>query len=205
MKIDLHVHTIERSPCAAVTEEEQIRGAIRAGLDGIAITDHDRLVPRERLAELNKKFAPFKVFTGIEVVADLLHWVVLGVHDPLLEKPDWNYPDLREFVRSRNGFILLAHPFRYSPYLEVDLDACPPDGIEVESINTPVHRQADIREIAGRLGLVMLHNSDGHRMGGVGSFRNVLPAPARDDQELVSVLMSMKGQPKTARSKRATA
>lgn len=193
MNIDLHVHTIERSPCATVTEEDQIRAAIRAGLDGIAITDHERLVPRNRLSELNRKFAPFMIFTGIEVAADLLHWVVLGVHDPLLERKDWSYSELRGFVRDREGFIVLAHPFRYKSHLEVDIDACPPDGIEVESINTPSHRLADIREIAARLGLVMMRNSDGHHRGGVGSYHNAIPGTVRDDRALVAALMRMKG------------
>jgi len=192
MKIDLHVHTAERSPCATVTEENQIRGAIHAGLDGIAITDHERLVPHKRLLALNERFEPFKIFTGIEIAADQLHWVVLGVHHPILESQGWSYPDLRSFVRDQNGFILLAHPFRYRPQLEVDLDACPPDGIEIESINTPTHRASDIRAIAARLGLVMLKNSDGHHPGGVGSYRNSLPRTVHDDQELVKALLSMK-------------
>ena len=192
MKIDLHVHTIERSNCATVTEENQIKAAMRAGLDGIAITDHDRLVPRERLAALNAQFAPFKIFTGIEVSADDQHWVVLGVHDPALENLGWHYPELLAFVRERGGFILLAHPFRYHSVLPVDLERYTPDGIEVESINTPADRKQDIRALAARLGLAEMHNSDGHRPGGVGSYSNLLPRAVRDDRELVEVLLSMK-------------
>lgn len=193
MKIDLHVHTIERSPCAVVSEEKQIKAAIQAGFDGIAITDHNLLVPRDHLQDLNDRYAPFKVFTGIEVDADDLHWVVLGIHDPALESRGWRYPDLLDFVHSQNGFIFLAHPFRYKPDLQVDLDRYSPDGVEVESINTPVNRQADIRALAARLGLVLLRNSDAHRPGGMGTYSNQLPRPAVNDQELVEVLLSMKG------------
>lgn len=192
MKIDLHVHTSERSDCATRTEEQQIRAAIEKGLDGIAITDHDRLVPRERLAALNDQFAPFKIFTGIEVSAEDLHWVVLGIHEPALERMDWRYPDLRAFVRSRGGFIFLAHPFRYRPTLHVDIEGCLPDGIEVESINTPASRKNDIRTLARRLGLVEIRNSDGHHSGGVGSYHNLLPYPACDDRSLVAALHAMK-------------
>lgn len=192
MKIDLHVHTAERSNCATVSEENQIKAAIRAGLDGIAITDHDKLVPRERLAVLNAQFAPFKIFTGIEVSSDDQHWIVLGVHDPALESLSWNYPDLLEFVHKRGGFIILAHPFRYHTIMPVNLDRYTPDGIEVESINTPARRKDDIRSLAARLGMVEIHNSDGHHTGGVGSYNNLLPRPARDDRELVEVLLSMK-------------
>jgi len=192
MRIDLHVHTAERSPCAVVSEENQIRAAIQAGLDGIAITDHDQLVPRERLVALNKAFAPFKIFTGIEVGADQLHWIVLGIHDRLLERRDWSYPHLLDFVRRRDGFIILAHPFRYASELQVDLDAYPSDGIEVKSINTPASRERDIRAIAGRLGLGLFCNSDAHRPGSIGSYCNLLPRPVCDDQGLIEALSEMK-------------
>jgi histidinol phosphatase-like PHP family hydrolase len=146
MDIDLHVHTSERSGCANVSEEYQIQSAIRAGLGGIAITDHDALVPQERLRALNDRYAPFKIFTGIEVSADDLHWGVLGIHDPALESRSWNYPALLRFVRERGGFIYLAHPFRYKPVLHVDLDAYTPDGIEIESLNS-----RSIRRFRGRM------------------------------------------------------
>jgi histidinol phosphatase-like PHP family hydrolase len=188
MDIDLHVHTSERSGCANVGEEYQIQSAIRAGLGGIAITDHDALVPREHLRALNERYAPFTIFTGIEVSADDLHWGVLGIHDPALESRKWNYPDLLRFVREQGGFIYLAHPFRYRPVLYVDLDTYTPDGIELESLNTPVSRQDDIRAIAARLGLALLRNSDAHHHGAIGSYRNVLPAPVKDDAELIAAL-----------------
>jgi hypothetical protein len=38
VKVDLHVHTQERSPCARASEDEQIQAAIAAGLDAIFIT-----------------------------------------------------------------------------------------------------------------------------------------------------------------------
>ena len=38
------------------------RAAIAFGLDGLAFTDHGRLVPEARLRELNRQYAPFRVF-----------------------------------------------------------------------------------------------------------------------------------------------
>ncbi|MBE0699700.1 MAG: PHP domain-containing protein, partial [Anaerolineaceae bacterium] len=74
MKIDLHVHARERSTCAIDGEESQIRAAIAAGLDGIAFTDHHRLVGCDRLEVLRKHYAPFKIYTGIEITADHEDW-----------------------------------------------------------------------------------------------------------------------------------
>jgi len=45
MEIDLHVHTVERSPCADALEDEQIVAAIDRGLDVLAFTNHECLVP----------------------------------------------------------------------------------------------------------------------------------------------------------------
>ncbi|HSQ39581.1 MAG TPA: hypothetical protein VLM78_05425, partial [Anaerolineales bacterium] len=60
------------------------------GLDALVITDHALLVPAEHIQALNRQYAPFRIFGGIEITVqeeeDLL---VLGVHDPLLESLRW--------------------------------------------------------------------------------------------------------------------
>jgi predicted metal-dependent phosphoesterase TrpH len=175
MKLDLHVHAAERSACAKEGEESQIRAAIAAGLDGIAFTDHHTLVPRARMRELRRKYAPFKIFTGIEITAEGEDWLVIGLDNPELESTRWRYVDLRRFVREHDGFIALAHPFRYVPRINVDIAANPPDGIEVRSMNTPADHEQEIRAIATRLGLRLLENSDAHWNAPLGRFYNVLP------------------------------
>ena len=194
MKIDLHVHTSERSPCATVSEHNQILAAIQAGLEGIAITDHDRLVPQARLRELNSHFAPFKIFTGIEVQSEDHHWLVIGIHDQALERMGWAYPDLHRFVQERGGVIILAHPFRYKPEIKVDIEHFPPDGIEVKSTNTPTQHASDIETLAARLGITLFCNSDAHHPGAIGRFCTLLPQPAHDDGELVGTLRGLKSR-----------
>lgn len=192
MKIDLHVHTKERSACADLSEDEQIQGAIQAGLDGIAITDHEKLVPPAHLAELNRRYAPFVIYTGIEVPANDLHWLVIGLADPALQRQDWHYPDLYRYVRSKGGLIILAHPYRYKPWLGVNIDHFTPDGIEIRSSNTPVKREQDIRKLAERLGMAPVINSDAHHPGTIGQYYTVLPKPADNDQELIRVFEHLK-------------
>jgi predicted metal-dependent phosphoesterase TrpH len=104
MKIDLHVHTLERSPCSLASEDEQISTAIDRGLDGLAITDHDRLVPQAHIALLNRKYAPFRVFGGVEIsLQEGEHALVLSVHAPVLERTMWAYPELHALVREHGG------------------------------------------------------------------------------------------------------
>lgn len=191
MRIDLHVHTQERSGCGKSPELAMIEAAIAAGLDAVVLTDHDRLAPPERLAELNARFAPFRVFGGVEVtVLEGEHISVLGVDDPALERLDWDYPALHGFVRSRGGFLIVNHPFRYVPTVRVDLEGYPPDAIEGYSHNTPLASEGEILALAGSLGLRVLSNSDAHHVDRLGAYYNVLQTDPPSDAALVAALRS---------------
>jgi predicted metal-dependent phosphoesterase TrpH len=186
--VDLHVHTSERSPCGTASEEQQIRAAIASGLHAIFFTDHHRLVPDERLDELNRAFAPFSIFGGIEVTSQGEDLVILGLRDPRLESSDWLYPDLHAFVRSNGGFMALAHPFRYGDQIKVNIEKFPPDAIEVHSPNTPVAAETRIRELASRLQVPVLCNSDAHSTERLGQYYNTLYHPVFNEQGLFAAL-----------------
>lgn len=53
MKIDLHVHSSERSACGQAGEEEQIEAAMAAGLNALVFTDHGKS-PARRLSAANQ-------------------------------------------------------------------------------------------------------------------------------------------------------
>jgi predicted metal-dependent phosphoesterase TrpH len=188
MKIDLHVHTAERSPCGRAGEEAQIQAAIGAGLDALVFTDHRVLAPPERLKQLNDKYEGIWIIGGIEVTVDQEDVIVLGLHDPKLEKAGWSYPDLRQYVADRGGFIAVAHPFRYHEELLLDVESVPPDGIECWSCSTPVEAEETIREISHELGIPVLSNSDAHRTELLGRWYNILLRDPADETELVEML-----------------
>lgn len=189
MKVDLHVHCAERSPCSRSTENELIRAAIAAGLDGLAFTDHDTLVNPQHLVELNRAYAPFKIFAGVEVTLEQEeHIVVLGIHDLALETRTWTYARLWQFVHRNRGFMILAHPFRFHDSIQAPIDRYPPDGIEVYSTNTAPRYGKRIRAIAERLGIKPMGNSDAHITQHIGDYYNLLSEPAASDQELLLAL-----------------
>jgi histidinol phosphatase-like PHP family hydrolase len=189
VKIDLHVHTKERSPCGRSGEEEMIQSAVAFGLDGLVFTDHHRLVPLDRLEELNRKYAPFRIFGGIEItVTEGEDVLVLGVRDSVLETREWSSPELFAFARKRGGFLVLAHPFRYHDEIDIDMERYPPDAIEVHSKNTGVCDESQIRAVLTRLGLFPLYNSDAHHADHVGIYYDQLARVPRDERELIDIL-----------------
>ncbi|MEJ5309632.1 MAG: PHP-associated domain-containing protein [Anaerolineae bacterium] len=189
MKIDLHVHSSERSTCARSREEEQIQAAIACGLDAMVFTDHGRLVPQTHLNALNQEYAPFRIFGGIEItVEEREDLLVFGVHDPALESLRWTYPALHAFVRERGGWIALAHPFRYHTDIVIDIVQYPPDALEGCSTNVASLNRPRIRQTAQQLGIPVVCNSDAHVTHSFGVGYNLLNEEPGDEAHLVRIL-----------------
>ena len=191
MKIDLHVHTSEYSRCAISTEKEQIEAAIAKGLDGIAITDHANQRSPERLRQLNEKYAPFKIFTGVEVnpIDTFEDVLVIGVPDMhKMNTYNWHYPQLHEFVRERGGFIALPHPFRWDTEVRTPVHKYLPDAIEAKSVNIVKENTPQILTFAKTLGVPTIVTSDSHQKKHVGANYIVLHNHVQTDAELVREL-----------------
>lgn len=187
-RVDLHVHTSERSGCARSTEEQQIHAAIANGLDAIAITDHERLIPQDHLELLNAKYAPFRILSGIELRFGVEDVLVVGIHDPALEFRSWSYPELHAFVEERGGLLVIAHPFRYHDHIALDLDRYPPHALELHSHNVPPQASPHIRKAAEQLGVPMLSNSDAHHTSAIGDHYNLLNGKPGDEATLIARL-----------------
>ena len=189
MKIDLHVHASERSGCSISSEEEIIAMAKTRGLNAIAFTDHERLVPTARLAELNRLHSPFRIFSGIEIhTAEEEDILVFGIQDQKLESMTWPYADLHRFVRARNGFMVLAHPYRYRETINVDIARYRPDALEARSSNIRPQITPRILQAAETLSCAILFASDTHNARDIGTFHIELETEAESDQALVSLL-----------------
>lgn len=192
MRIDLHVHSKERSGCGRATEEEQVRAAIDAGLDAIAFTDHRQFTPDENLYRLNQKYSPFRIYGGIEISIEGEDLVVLGVSDKGRTMDDWTYREVHAFTRDNGGFIALVHPFRYHPEISIDFEKYPPDAMEIYSVNTPRHAEKQIIDAASRHGIPLLSNSDAHATEFLGKYCNILDRFPTDESDLFDILR--KGQ-----------
>ncbi len=190
MKIDLHVHSSERSGCARDTEDEMIKSAVAFGLDGLFFTDHKRHISGERLLELNTRHAPFKIFRGIELHVKEQDIVVLGLASPELEEDEnWDYASLRAFVLERGGFMILAHPFRYRPVPD-EFFVNPPDAVEIKSKNIIPENESLITEAARRMRRPLVCVSDAHASEDVGLYHIETPGAASSEEDVLSSLRS---------------
>jgi len=199
MRIDLHVHTSEYSACAISTEKEQIEAAIARGLDGIALTEHGFQRAQSYLERLNEKYAPFKIFTGVEVnitgsYEDIL---VIGVPDMTAfnggrreYRSIWEYRDLYKFVRERGGFIAVPHPFRYADEVKTDVVNFVPDALELKSKNIDPGNAKLIKTFAKELGVKTIVASDSHHVNDTGIHHLVLHNSVQTDEDLVRELRS---------------
>jgi predicted metal-dependent phosphoesterase TrpH len=197
MRVDLHVHTSERSLCATSPVAEQLAAAVRSGLDAVAITDHHELTTADERERWQEEHPGLLVLPGIEITLDSEYEdiLVIGLDHVELARGHWSWPDLRDFVRERGGLTILAHPFRYAPQLGIDLASDPPDAIEVWSTNTQPRHAAEIRQLARRYGIPVVSNSDAHSSRSLGGYANRLDGPAATAAEVLAAIRTARFTP----------
>jgi len=104
VKIDLHIHTIY-SPDSVITAKKLHWGIKKSGIDGVAITDHNRVDGALKIA---KEYKDFIIIPGIEIETPYGHLLLLNIK----RKPGdvSNISAIRDFVNKEGGVIILAHP-----------------------------------------------------------------------------------------------
>jgi predicted metal-dependent phosphoesterase TrpH len=126
IRADLHTHAIGDGQFDYLPVEELVKrhveAALEAGLDCLAVTDHDDLRPgfiaREYAA---KESLPILILQGMEVSTDDGHLVVIGIESPIAPARDLD-TTLGE-AREQNALIILPHPFFETLRDRTDVDA----------------------------------------------------------------------------------
>jgi predicted metal-dependent phosphoesterase TrpH len=103
IKLDLHVHT-HYSNDSLITPKELIYYARHRGLDGVAVTDHDRLDGALKIAkEVNLLVVP-----GIEVSSSEGHIVGLNIQEAIPSGLDVD--DTIDRIHQAGGIAVACHP-----------------------------------------------------------------------------------------------
>lgn len=191
-RADLHVHT-SASADGRSSLKEIARAARRAGLDAVAVTDHNLCTPvPERLEGV--LFIP-----GCEVSTRAGHITALFLTRPL---PAWPAPPEPEeavaAIRDCGGLAVLAHPFQHRREMEPLLPLVPSlDGVEVWNSranrkNPRANQMA--ADFAQAQGLRPFAGSDAHLPQEIGNGRILVEVEACTLPVLRGALLGGQGQ-----------
>ncbi|OIP31678.1 MAG: hypothetical protein AUK23_06215 [Deltaproteobacteria bacterium CG2_30_43_15] len=158
IKIDLHTHCLESTgdPIPSIdTVRKIIRQVKKRGLDGIAVTDHDKKDYGFRVKEVTDLHFPGEIviIPGQEISLHREHVVEL-------------------YLPNDAVFRFCAHPFfggHFREFLKKEGDKI--HGIEIK--NAAWQLQEDkVKEVARKYNLITLENSDAHSIRDIGLHYN---------------------------------
>lgn len=191
LRIDLHTHTLY-SEDSKTTLREAVQYAMRKGLDGIAVTDHDTVRGARKLA----KQKDFLIIPGIEV--NSLHGHVLGLNITETVPPRLDITETAAKIRQLGGIAVIAHPsvviktgFGSKINSASDIDA-------VEVINAsafPFFISTYLgRRLAQRLARPQTAGSDAHYPEEIGNAYTLIEADSNRD-DIIEAIRKGKTQP----------
>lgn len=187
-EVDLHAHTSASYDC--LSEPRDVVAAAReAGLDRIAVTDHDEIAGALAARSIDASL----VIVGEEVrTAEGLDLIGLYLHRRIA--PGATFRQTAEAIRAQGGLVYLPHPFDRHRGTDEAFLAGVADCIDaVEGFNARVHDEEANRRArrwAGERDLPVGAGSDAHLLGEIGRGRVRLPPFGEDPAELLASLGS---------------
>jgi predicted metal-dependent phosphoesterase TrpH len=198
-KFDLHMHTRRYSPDSEIDPFDLVRRAREIGLDGIVITEHDRLWPEDELEELRRAAPGLVVLGGVEVSGRNGDLLCYGVRDLTNLRRGMVWGDLCREIARQGGAAVAAHPYRWGQDFDRLIAEERPDltGLEMMSNNL----DPDVRRLAAAFlsshpGYATLGNSDAHEVDVVGVCYTEFDADVRTAADLVRAIRERTGRPR---------
>ncbi len=105
MKYDLHIHS-KYSSDGVLEPEKIIKIAIKRGLDGIAITDHNTIKGGLKAKKYDEE--DFKVIVGSELSTERGEIIGLFLEEEIKSK---DVPGVVSEIKEQKGIIVIPHPF----------------------------------------------------------------------------------------------
>ena len=169
MKLDLHVHT-RCSKDSSVTPEGAVRKAVKKGLSGLAITDHNTGKGWKRANQEARKLGAF-VVQGEEVLTSKGELMGLFLTEPI-EMKLGDPMEIIDRIKSQGGILAVSHPFdRFRmPYMEPEKIVKYLDAVEVfnsKVLKSEANEKAEV--FARKHGLARIGGSDSHSSFTIGA------------------------------------
>ncbi len=189
LKIDLHVHTIYSSD-AFITPKQLVSQAKMRGLDGVAVTDHDRLDGAMRIC----RETDFLVVPGIEISTADGHVVGLNVQETIPK--GLRSAETVERIHQAGGIAIACHPVVFLKRSLHDRVTRDFDAIEViNSSSLPFgFSRKRSEELAFRLGLARVAGTDAHFAPEIGCAYTIVDSEPRSD-DIVDAIKNGRCEP----------
>jgi hypothetical protein len=166
MKYDLHTHT-KYSRCSLIEPGMNVKQAIKKGISGIAVTDHNTI--KGALKTKTLADSDFEVIVGEEVMTNCGEILAYYVNEEI--KPG-NYNDVLDRIKAQGAIASLAHPFsrgikRKMAGIDKELIKRV-DAVEVFNARTSTRANNKAKTLAENYRLGMSGGSDAHLTWEVG-------------------------------------
>ncbi len=110
MRFDLHIHS-NYSTDSNLAVDDILRQAVRKGLDGIAICDHNTIEGSLHAIERARELSlPLLVIPGIEVSTSDGHLIVIGIRENI--EPGLPVSETIGIARQKGAVLIAPHPFK---------------------------------------------------------------------------------------------
>ena len=163
MRFDLHIHS-NYSSDSNLSVDDILKQAVRKGLDGIAICDHNTIEGSlraiQRVRELNLSLI---VIPGIEISTSDGHLIVLGIRENI--QPDLLLSETITIARQKSAIVIAPHPFKKNSIGYAAKDA---DAIETFNSRCLFGENEKAKELALSLGKPEVGGSDSHLLSAIG-------------------------------------
>ncbi|MFA5771881.1 MAG: PHP domain-containing protein [Thermoplasmata archaeon] len=167
MKLDLHVHTCYSEDCS-VSVEDAIETAVKSGLNGIAITDHNEIAGALRGLEIAKNIENFVLIPGMEISTENGHLIALNVREKI--QPSLSPKKTVDKIKELGGFVICPHPFRpFSGLGSSIVRVTEFDAIETYNARSSIISNKRALWLADKLKLGKSAGSDAHFKEEIGS------------------------------------
>lgn len=200
VRIDLHVHTAFGSACAELHNPETIpESMIKKSVQGIVITEHNRMWPEEMIKDINLRLpSGHRIYSGVEVSTALFHVVVIGLDNSKAIYPGIEPDRLIEIAEKHRAVTILVHPY------QTLCDLCPKktfissfDGLEIASTMTCGDIRTKTLALCLDMGLVPVAGSDAHCSENIGKAYTCFTRLPDHEKDLAEMIKKGLGKPMT--------
>ena len=179
LKIDLHVHTVESYD--AHTKREELPAIIKArGLNGVAVTEHNRFNP----PKLDALTIP-----GVEISSRDGHIIALGIQEMI--QPRQPADDTIHQIQKQDGVVIIPHP--YDPVcqcIKLSRLTTKPDAVETVNADALSFYISNwlARRDAAKFKLPQVGGSDSHIPETIGDAYTIIDANSPTSKDVLEAI-----------------